>query len=156
MRHEAVKNAPSRDLVSPAKPSGTPPPNPYDPNCPTRLLLDRIGDKWTVLIIGLLLDGPMRFNALRRAIGGVTQKMLSQTLKILERDGLATREVIPGAPVAVEYALTPLGQTLATTIEGLQQWARDHIAEVAAARARYDRAHAFDVVHTRIRAAGRV
>jgi DNA-binding HxlR family transcriptional regulator len=137
MRAEAVKSAPSRHQVPVGKPE-TPAPDPYDPACPTRLLLDRIGDKWTVLVLGLLDVGVMRFNELRRAIGGVTQKMLAQTLRILERDGLVTRTVIPGAPVAVEYALTPLGKTLAATIEGLQQWAREHIGEVADAQRRYD------------------
>ncbi len=143
MRPDPVKNALSRDQVSRGKPEATAlPPDPYHSGCPTRLLLDRIGDKWTVLVIGLLQRGPMRFNALRRAIGGVTQKMLSQTLKNLERDGLARREMIPAAPVVVEYSLTPLGATLATTIEGLQRWATDHIPEVADAQERYDRLHA--------------
>jgi DNA-binding HxlR family transcriptional regulator len=140
MRHEPgpVKKALSRDQVSRAKPSGRLEPDPYDPCCPTRLLLDRIGDKWTVLVLGLLRDGPMRFNAMRRAVRGVTQKMLSQTLKSLERDGLVDRQVLPLAPVAVEYSLTPLGATLTSTIEELQRWARDHIVEVAKAQKRYD------------------
>ena len=84
----------------------------------------------------------MRFNALRRSVAGVTQKMLSQTLKALERDGLVSRKVVPAAPVAVEYALTPLGETLASTIDALQQWARAHMGEVARAQARYDDDHA--------------
>ena len=83
-------------------------------------LLDRIGDKWMVLTLGLIRDKPRRFNALRRDIEGVTQKILSQTLKQMERDGLITRTVLPTMPVSVEYAITPLGQTLAAVLDGLQ------------------------------------
>ena len=91
-----------------------------------------------VLTLGLIRDKPRRFNALRRDIEGVTQKMLSQTLKLMERDGLITRTVLPTMPVSVEYAITPLGRTLAAVLDGLQLWARDHIADVLAARRRYD------------------
>jgi DNA-binding HxlR family transcriptional regulator len=106
-----VKKAPSRNLVSQREPAA--PPDPYAAGCPTRLLLDRIGDKWMVLTLGLIRDKPRRFNALRRDIEGVTQKMLSQTLKHMDRDGLITRTVLPTMPVSVEYAITPLGHTLA-------------------------------------------
>ena len=141
MPPSAVKRALSRDQVSPAKPPLADfAPDPYNSNCPTRLLLDRIGDKWTVLVLLLLRDRAVRFNALRRSIAGVTQKMLSQTLKGLERDGLVSRTVIPVSPVAVEYALTPLGQTLVSTIDALHHWARAHIGEVSKAQARYDEA----------------
>ncbi len=132
-----VKNAPSRNLVSQRKPPAAPP-DPYAAGCPTRLLLDRIGDKWMVLTLSLIRDKPRRFNTLRRDIEGVTQKMLSQTLKQMERDGLITRTVLPTMPVSVEYAITPLGQTLAAVLDGLQLWARDHIADVLAARQLYD------------------
>jgi DNA-binding HxlR family transcriptional regulator len=132
-----VKKAPSRNLVSQREPPAEPP-DPYSAGCPTRLLLDRIGDKWMVLTLGLIRDRPRRFNALRRDIQGVTQKMLSQTLKQMERDGLITRTVRPTMPVSVEYAITPLGQTLAAVLDGLQLWARDHIAAVLAARQLYD------------------
>jgi DNA-binding HxlR family transcriptional regulator len=118
--------------------SGGEPPDPYAAGCPTRMLLDRIGDKWTVLVLGLVSDRPRRFNDMRRGIEGLTQKMLSQTLKALERDGLVTRTVLPTAPVSVEYAITPLGRTLAATLEELQRWARDHIGEVLGAQRRYD------------------
>ena len=91
-----------------------------------------------VLTLGLIRDKPRRFNALRRDIEGVTQKMLSQTLKQMDRDGLITRTVLPTMPVSVEYAITPLGHTLAAVLDGLQLWARDHIADVLAARRRYD------------------
>ena len=133
-----VKNAPSGNLVSEQKPEGAPP-DPYAAGCPTRMLLDRIGDKWMVLTLSLIRDKPRRFNALRREIEGVTQKMLSQTLKQMERDGMVTRTVLPTTPISVEYAITPLGQTLATVLDGLQVWARDHIADVLAARQLYDR-----------------
>jgi DNA-binding HxlR family transcriptional regulator len=137
----AVKKAPSRHLVSTAKPSASnPPPNPYDSKCPTRIVLDRIADKWTVLVLGVPSQRPLRFNQLRREIDGLTQKMLSQTLKALERDGLVARKVIPSAPVTVEYSITPLGSTLSATVDELQRWARDHIGEVVQAQRRYDAA----------------
>ena len=132
-----VKKAPSRNLVSLREPAATLP-DPYAAGCPTRLLLDRIGDKWMVLTLSLIRDKPRRFNALRRDIQGVTQKMLSQTLKQMDRDGLITRTVLPTTPVSVEYAITPLGRTLATVLDGLQLWARDYIADVLAARRLYD------------------
>ena len=132
-----VKKAPSRNLVSLRERAATLP-DPYAAGCPTRLLLDRIGDKWMVLTLSLIRDKPRRFNALRRDIEGVTQKMLSQTLKQMDRDGLITRTVLPTTPVSVEYAITPLGRTLATVLDGLQLWARDYIADVLAARRLYD------------------
>jgi DNA-binding HxlR family transcriptional regulator len=116
-----------------------PPPNAYAANCPTRLVLDRIADKWAVLVLGLLAEGPARFNAIRRAIEGVSQKMLSQTLKSLERDGLVHRKAIATVPVTVEYSITPLGRTLALTVDGLRVWAEANIAEVQTAQDRYDR-----------------
>lgn len=134
-----VKRAPSRDMVSTAKRGASKkPPDPYDSKCPTRIVLDRIADKWTVLVLGLLSQRPLRFNQLRREIDGLTQKMLSQTLKALERDGLVARKVIPTAPVTVEYSITPLGATLSATVDGLQQWARNHIGQVVQAQRRYD------------------
>src|SRR6202008_392762 len=84
-------------------------PNAYSADCPTRQILDRVGDKWAVLILLLIGHEPMRFNALRRAIEGISQKMLSQVLKSLERDGLIRRRAIPTVPVTVEYSITPLG-----------------------------------------------
>ena len=132
-----VKKAPSRNLVSLRERAATLP-DPYAAGCPTRLLLDRIGDKWMVLTLSLIRDKPRRFNALRRDIEGMTQKMLSQTLKQMDRDGLITRTVLPTTPVSVEYAITPLGRTLATVLDGLQLWARDYIADVLAARRLYD------------------
>jgi len=137
----AVKKALPRHLVSPAKPrGGDPTPNPYDSKCPTRVVLDRIADKWTVLVLVSLREGPLRFNRLRREIDGLTQKMLSQTLKALERDGLVARKVTPTVPISVEYSLTPLGATLVSTVDELQRWARDHIDAVVQAQRRYDSA----------------
>ena len=114
----------------------------YDPNCPTRVILDRVGDKWAVLLLGLLVDGPRRFNELRRMIGGISQKMLSQTLKSLERDGLVRRRAIATVPVTVEYSITPLGTTLAHAVGPLRQWAENNLKDVQAAQRRYDSATA--------------
>lgn len=113
-------------------------PNAYAATCPTRLVLDRVADKWAVLVLGLLADGPVRFNQLRRTIEGMSQKMLSQTLKSLERDGLVSRKAIPTVPVTVEYSITPLGRTLTATVDALRVWAETHIKDVQAAQQRYD------------------
>jgi DNA-binding HxlR family transcriptional regulator len=112
--------------------------NAYATSCPTRLVLDRIADKWAVLVLGLLGNGPVRFNRLRRQIEGISQKMLSQTLKSLERDGLVSRKVTPTVPVTVEYSITPLGETLSATVDGLRIWAETHIEKVLVAQQRYD------------------
>ena len=112
--------------------------NPYDKNCPTRRVLDRVADKWSVLILVLLQRGPVRFNALRRAIQGISQKVLSQTLKELERDGLIHREVFPTVPVTVEYSITPLGKTLAEVVRGLTVWAEENMNTILQAQRRYD------------------
>lgn len=118
-----------------------PNPNPYLASCPTRLVLDRIANKWTVLVLGLLVEQPMRFNQLRYNIEGISQKMLTQTLRQLERDGLVKRRAFPTVPVTVEYSVTPLGRTLATTVDALRQWADTHIEEVLVAQADYDAKH---------------
>jgi DNA-binding HxlR family transcriptional regulator len=110
-------------------------PNVLDQNCESRQALDRIADKWTCLIVYALLDGPRRHGELRRAIGGISQKMLTQTLRSLEGDGLVRRTVIATIPPHVEYALTPLGETLGAPLEAICRWAMDHLAEVQAARA---------------------
>jgi DNA-binding HxlR family transcriptional regulator len=113
-------------------------PNAYAAACPTRQILDRIGDKWAVLILILIRDEPMRFNALRRTIEGISQKMLSQVLKSLERDGLIKRRVFATVPVTVEYSITPLGQTLAAAVDPLRDWAEQNLKEVLSAQRRYD------------------
>jgi DNA-binding HxlR family transcriptional regulator len=112
--------------------------NPYSSDCPTRMVLDRVADKWAVLVLGLLMAGPVRFNQLRRIIEGISQKMLSQTLKSLERDGLVSRRAIATVPVTVEYAVTPLGKTLAVPVDALRIWAETHMDEVVASQQRYD------------------
>ena len=113
--------------------------NVYAAECPTRLVLDRLADKWAVLILGRLDEAPLRFNQLRREIGGVSQKVLSQTLKNLERDGLVARKAFPTVPVTVEYAITPLGLTLKDTLRALGRWAETHMDAVLAAQRQYDR-----------------
>jgi DNA-binding HxlR family transcriptional regulator len=115
--------------------------NAYAADCPTRQILDRIGDKWAVLILLLLRDEPLRFNQLRRAIDGISQKMLSQVLKSLERDGLVRRRAIATVPVTVEYSITPLGLTLAAAVDYLRDWAEQHLKDVLAAQRRYDTQH---------------
>ncbi|WP_030484688.1 winged helix-turn-helix transcriptional regulator [Nocardioides aequoreus] len=112
--------------------------DPYSAACPSRQLLDRVGDKWTVLVIGTLAGGPRRYGDIARAVEGVSQKMLTQTLRHLERDGLVTRTVHAQVPVRVDYELTELGRDLIAPLGVLHRWARDHIGEIVAARAAYD------------------
>lgn len=110
--------------------------NPYAAECPTRQLLDRISNKWVVLVLGLLDGGPIRFNALRREIGGISQKMLTQTLRNLEADGLVSRRVFATVPVTVEYELTSLGSSLNKAVQPLAEWAASNMSKVQAARKR--------------------
>ncbi|WP_033292415.1 winged helix-turn-helix transcriptional regulator [Amycolatopsis jejuensis] len=114
------------------------PGNPYDRDCPTRQLLDRIGDQWTVLIVGALVDGPLRFTEVGKRVEGISQKVLTQTLRSLVRDGILVRTAYPVIPPKVEYELTPLGRNLAEPLELLDIWARGHMDQVTAARAAYD------------------
>ncbi|MGI3900817.1 MAG: winged helix-turn-helix transcriptional regulator [Janthinobacterium lividum] len=101
-------------------------------------VLARVGDKWSVLIVRSLGQGPRRFNELKRDIGGISQRMLSLTLRGLERDGLVNRTVFPVVPPRVDYALTDLGRSLWAPVEALGTWAQSHRAEIAAAQIRYD------------------
>ena len=114
--------------------------NVYDETCPTRIVLDRLADKWTFLILDRLAAGPVRFNQLKREIGGISQKVLSRTLKGLERDGLLLRRTFATRPVTVEYSLTPLAHSLSDTIAAFVHWAERNIDAVEAAQARYDEA----------------
>lgn len=107
-----------------------------DAQCPSRLVLDRIADKWTALIIQVLAQGTRRYATLQREIGGISQKMLTQTLRSLERDGLVQRTVHPVVPPKVEYALTRLGRTLIEPLQGLCRWSEKHLPELQANRAR--------------------
>ncbi len=115
-------------------PDVTAQPNVLDQNCESRQALDRIADKWTALIVYALVDGPRRHGELRRQIEGISQKMLTQTLRTMERDGLLERRVLASVPPHVEYALTPLGMTLTEPLTAICRWAMDHLAEVQAAR----------------------
>jgi DNA-binding HxlR family transcriptional regulator len=101
-------------------------------------VLARVGDKWSVLVVTRLGDGPKRFNALKRAIGGISQRMLTLTLRGLERDGLVTRTVFPTIPPRVDYALTPLGRDLLQPVSALGAWAIRNQAKIARARERFD------------------
>ena len=103
-----------------------------------RQILDRIADKWSLLAIALLEGRTLRFNELRREIDGISQRMLTVTLRQLERDGLVTRTVYPVVPPRVEYGLTPLGDSLHATVQALVTWTESHQDQVAAARAAYD------------------
>lgn len=106
--------------------------------CLAREILDRIGDKWSAYVIAELGEGTRRFSELRRAIAGISQRMLTVTLRALERDGLIARQVYPVIPPRVEYSLTPLGQSLLAVVEALISWSDDHRRDVSAARRHYD------------------
>ena len=110
--------------------------------CRAREVLQRVGDKWSVLAIDLLGQGTMRFTELHRAIDGITARMLTVTLRGLERDGIVTRTIHPVIPPRVEYALTPMGRTLLDTVGQLVDWTDSHLPEIQAARAAYDARHA--------------
>ncbi len=107
-------------------------------DCEVRQILDRVADKWSLLVIALLDERTLRFTELRRTIDGISQRMLTVTLRQLERDGLVARTVYPVVPPRVEYALTPLGVTLHDTIKSLVDWTERHQNEIASARAAYD------------------
>jgi DNA-binding HxlR family transcriptional regulator len=115
-----------------------PPWNAYDKDCPTRIVLDRIADKWTVLIIGSLAVKIKRFGQLKREITGISQKVLTQTLKDLERDGIVIRKIYATVPPKVEYSLTPLGYTLISPIKSIKDWAETNIVSVLTAQKEYD------------------
>ena len=112
--------------------------DPYSAGCPSRQLLDRIGDKWTVLVLGSLGGGPTRHRELARRIEGISPKMLAQTLRSLERDGLVRRTVFAQVPPRVDYELTALGRTLAEPVKALEAWASRYMPAVATARNTYD------------------
>ena len=114
----------------------------HNPVCQTiSSLLQRIGDKWSVLVVSTLGAGARRFNELRREIPSVSQRMLTLTLRNLERDGLVSRTVTPSIPPRVDYELTPLGRSLEGPIGQLQQWALDNVGAIHTAQARYDAVH---------------
>jgi DNA-binding HxlR family transcriptional regulator len=129
-----------KDLLAERYDMGAGPLNPYVADCPTRQVIDRIGDRWTVLIVGALAGGPLRFSELSRTVLGISQKMLTQTLRGLERDGLVTRTLYPQIPPRVEYELTPTGNTLIELLGALQTWATHHMGSIVDARRDYDTA----------------
>ena len=107
-------------------------------NCPVRDVLDQIGDKWSTLLLMTLGERPHRFGELRRAVPDISQRMLTQTLRDLQRDGLISRHVYPTVPPSVEYRLTPLGQSFLVLVKGLVDWSKAHHDAIRAARADYD------------------
>lgn len=116
-----------------------PPGNVFDSNCPSRSVVEILSDKWAVLLLWSLAPEPLRFGELRRRLDGVTQKMLTQTLRSLERNGLVSRTVYATTPPSVEYALLPLGTSVSEISEQMCVWAQDHIKEVILARQAYDK-----------------
>ena len=113
--------------------------DPQSPDCrAVSAVLARIGDKWSVLIVSLLGDGPKRFSEIKRTVGGISQRMLTLTLRGLERDGLVTRTVTPSIPPRVDYELTDLGRSLLRPVEALGLWARQHQPQIQAAQQAFD------------------
>lgn len=110
----------------------------FNAKCPTRIVLDQLADKWTFLVLGALSSGPVRFNALKRRLDGVSQKMLGHTLKQLERNGLVDRRAFATVPVTVEYSLTPLGHALTEPVNTLRVWAETNIGQMVEAQERFD------------------
>ncbi len=112
--------------------------NVYDERCPTRLALDRIADKWTVLIVGRLAERTTRFGQLQKEIGGISPKVLTQKLRSLERDGVITRTIYASVPPKVEYSLTPLGLTLVGVLQDISRWAETHIESILDSQDAFD------------------
>jgi DNA-binding HxlR family transcriptional regulator len=112
--------------------------NAYVAECPSRQVLDAISDKWVTLVLSALADEALRYSDLSRRIAGVSQKMLTQTLRQLERDGLVTRTITPAVPVRVDYQLTALGETILPVVAAIKHWSENHIHEIHAARDAYD------------------
>ena len=134
-RPESVRPTGSKLAAGPSGPGG---PGASMVKCRVREILGRVGDKWSLFVIFRLGDGPQRFTALKRSVEGVSQRMLTVTLRGLERDGIVSRTMYPVMPPRVDYALTPLGHTLLDAVGALMAWADEHLAEVDAARAAYD------------------
>lgn len=110
----------------------------FSSDCPSRALFDQIADKWSMMVLAVLDDGPHRFNAIKRRLEGVTQKALTQSLRRLERNGLVSRQVISFSPVAVQYEITTLGQTLQQPFRELHKWTLEKLPDVEAARLKFD------------------
>ncbi|MEE3927807.1 winged helix-turn-helix transcriptional regulator [Pseudomonas viridiflava] len=112
----------------------------FSSDCPSRALFDQIADKWSMMVLAVLDDGPHRFNAIKRRLEGVTQKALTQCLRRLERNGLVSRHIISFSPVAVQYEITQLGRTLQQPFRELHKWTLDKLPDVEAARMKFDEA----------------
>ncbi len=121
-----------------------------DPDCPSRVVFGRIGERWSMFVILALADGTLRFTQLRARVGVVTPKVLTETLRALESDGLVERRSYPDSPPRVEYSLTPLGRSLLEPIQAMRVWAEAHVPEVLASRERH-RAEADEEVLARVR-----
>ncbi|MFE2290854.1 winged helix-turn-helix transcriptional regulator [Streptomyces sp. NPDC059452] len=127
------------DAAAAVEPGPTPPmSDAFTADCPARTVLNHVSSRWGVLILAALQDGPMRFYVLRDRIGGISEKMLSQNLRVFVRDGLIAREVEPTVPPQVTYALTPLGRELSATLNGLVEWITHRIGDIVAAREHHD------------------
>ncbi len=113
-------------------------PQHFSSECPSRVLIDQIADKWSMMVLAVLDSGPLRFNAIKKQLEGVTQKALTQCLRRLERNGLVAREVIADSPVAVQYEITPLGRTLQPPFRALYAWTIAKMPEVEQARQAFD------------------
>ena len=111
----------------------------FDPDCPTRTVMEAIGDKWTGIVILLLDERPLRFNELARTASGISFKMLTQTLRRLERDGFLSRTVTPSRPPAVTYALTTLGRNVVPVLDALRDWSELHVGAITKSRVIFDR-----------------
>ena len=109
----------------------------YRADCPSRAILDQIADKWSMLVLAVLRE-PRRFNAIKRRLDGITQRVLTQTLRKLERNGMVTRRVIDGPQLGVEYALTPLGRSLQEPFAQIYDWTVNHMDQIVASQAQYD------------------
>lgn len=112
--------------------------NVYNKSCPTRMVLNRVADKWTVLVVGTLAKKTKRFGQLKRELDGISQKMLTQTLRGMERDGLVNRKVYPTVPPKVEYSLTGLGSTLVSLLDDIRIWSEGNIEKILQAQEEYD------------------
>ncbi|MCK1733430.1 helix-turn-helix transcriptional regulator [Bradyrhizobium sp. 138] len=136
--HTDLPASPRLDPGPDQKPDQRPDPNHADCRG-VASVLSRVGDKWSVFVIMMLSDGPKRFNELKRMINGISQRMLTLTLRGLERDGLVTRTIFPTIPPRVDYELTDLGRGLQQPVKALGEWAIEHLSQIEAARTRFDR-----------------
>lgn len=112
----------------------------FSVDCPSRLLFDQIAEKWSFMVLSVLSETPMRFNAIKRALEGVTQKALTQCLRRLERNGMINRRVLPTSPPGVEYAITPTGRSLLVPYKAMYEWTVENYVQIASSRQSFDAA----------------